>query len=81
MALGPYILGFVEGNQAQMERQMTKTRIATHDLGNGWFANQACDDQGIEEMTIRNPDKGVRIDLPNDSVKTLRRIFQSHERG
>lgn len=52
---------------------------ATHDLGQGWFANHASDDKGNEEMTIRNADKGVRIDLPNDSVKTLRKIFQSHK--
>lgn len=53
----------------------------THDLGNGWYAIQNCDDQGIEEMTVRNNDKGLRIDLPNDSVKTLRKIFQSHREG
>ena len=57
---------------------MTFTNTKTYDLGQGWFANKACDDTGNEQMTIRNPDKGVRIDLPSDSVKTLRKIFKAH---
>lgn len=52
----------------------------SQDLGHGWHANLDCDDQGDEELTIRNPDKGLRISLPNASVKTLRKIFQSHDR-
>ena len=49
----------------------------TEDLGQGWFANLnlAADDRTIETMTLRNPDKGQRIDLDSDSVNTLRRIF------
>jgi hypothetical protein len=44
----------------------------TTDLGSGWFANEWSDGS----MTVRNGEKGVRIDLPKDSVETLRRIFR-----
>lgn len=54
-----------------------ETFVKTTDLGQGWYANQYSDD-GIETLTIRNPDKGQRIDLPNESVKTLREIFKAH---
>lgn len=45
--------------------------MKTTDLGNGWFANQHEDGS----MTIRNPDLGLRSDLPRESVETLRRII------
>lgn len=50
----------------------------TCNLGHGWFATQKVWGDGKEEITIRNCDKGLRIDLPNDSVKTLRQIFATH---
>ncbi len=62
-----------------MTTQNQETFGKTHDLGHGWYANQYCDDQGVETMTLRNPDKGQRIDLPNESVKTLRSIFKAHQ--
>lgn len=46
-------------------------QTVTHDLGLGWFANMH--DDGT--MTIRNPDKGQRIELNQESVKTLGDIF------
>ncbi|WP_164897669.1 hypothetical protein [Mesorhizobium sp. M6A.T.Cr.TU.017.01.1.1] len=51
------------------EKSLTKTT----DLGNEWFANQWSDGS----MTIRNPERGQRIDLPVESVTTLRDIFAS----
>lgn len=45
--------------------------MKTTDLGNGWFANQHDDGS----MTIRNPDLGLRSDLPVESVNTLRRAI------
>lgn len=51
-------------------------QMTTHDLGNGWFANWTRSD-ATETMTIRNCDKGLRIDLPASSLATLRTIFAS----
>ena len=42
----------------------------THDLGQGWFANY-----DGHTVTVRNPDKGQRIDLTEESVDRLRAIF------
>lgn len=50
---------------------MTKDLIKTTDLGADWFANQWSDGS----MTIRNSEKGQRIDLPVESVNRLRAIF------
>lgn len=63
-----------------MPIRMTTT---THDLGNGWFANWTKAVPGIgtsvyatnEVMTIRNADKGVRIDLSAGSLNRLREII------
>ncbi|UNK39345.1 hypothetical protein MNR02_06470 [Shinella sp. H4-D48] len=45
-------------------------------LGNGWYATLTV---GVhnEMLTLRNPDKGQRIDLDDESVKLLREIFHS----
>lgn len=45
--------------------------MKTTDLGHGWFATVEKQD-GAESVTIRNPDKGLRIDLPPASVERLR---------
>lgn len=45
--------------------------MKTTDLGNDWFANQHDDGS----MTIRNCEKGLRIDLPTESVERLRNII------
>jgi hypothetical protein len=50
--------------------------MKTTDLGHGWFANMHEDTGG---MTIRNPDKGQRIDLTAESVATLKSIFKQAE--
>lgn len=49
----------------------------TTDLGHDWFANQYDDGS----MTIRNSEKGQRIDLPPASVETLRGIFRQFKEG
>lgn len=49
-----------------MERKIIKTT----DLGAEWFANEWSDGS----MTLRNPEKGQRIDLPVESVRRLRDI-------
>lgn len=50
-----------------MAKQMTRTT----DLGMDWFAN----DYDDGSMTLRNAEKGQRIDLPPESVETLRKII------
>ncbi|AXQ68508.1 hypothetical protein HOT99_gp109 [Caulobacter phage CcrBL10] len=50
---------------------MPKTLVRTGDLGLGWYANSYSDDS----MTVRNPDKGLRIDLEPESVERLRQFF------
>ena len=45
--------------------------MKTTDLGNDWYANEHEDGS----MTLRNPEKGQRMDLPADSVLRLRRII------
>lgn len=52
---------------------MTKRLTKTEDLGQDWFAN-AYDDGSI---TLRNSEKGQRIDLEPESVERLRAIFQA----
>lgn len=47
----------------------------TTDLGQGWYANLTRNVAGIETLTIRNPDKGQRIDLGTESIDALRAIF------
>jgi hypothetical protein len=42
----------------------------THDLGCGWWLNENADGS----LTVRNPDKGQRINLPVESVSTLKSI-------
>jgi len=62
---------------------MPASPTTTHDLGAGWFANWTHATPGVgtsvyavnEVLTIRNPDKGVRIDLPAASIDRLRAIF------
>jgi len=50
-----------------------KTLTKTEDLGQGWFANAWSDGS----MTVRNPDKGQRIDLSPESVERLHAIFEA----
>ncbi len=47
--------------------------VRTHDLGLDWFAT-AYDDGSI---TLRNAEKGQRIDLQPESVERLRNIFRA----
>jgi len=54
---------------------MTKSKEA--DIGNGWFAKLHCDEDGIEALYLRNDDTGRFINLPDDSVKRLRKIFET----
>jgi hypothetical protein len=56
------------GCQAGETAMMTKTT----DLTGGWFASLDRKADGTEGMTIRNPDKGQRINLGDASVKLLR---------
>ncbi len=51
-----------------------------HDLSNGWYAVLTKTPEG-EAMTLRNPDKGQRIDLAPASVETLRTIFRKAGEG
>jgi hypothetical protein len=48
-----------------------KTLTTTADLGQDWFANLWSDGSA----TIRNSEKGQRIDLPVESVETFRKIL------
>ena len=50
---------------------MNKELRLTHDLLNGWYANVWSDGS----LTIRNSDKGQRIELERQSVDLLREIF------
>lgn len=59
----------LEGNAARA--------IKTVDLGHGWFVSQNADGT----MTFRNPDKGMRSDLPIESVKLLRLIIGTEGRS
>lgn len=49
--------------------------MVTHDLAHGWFIN--LHDNGT--ATIRNPDKGLRIDLEADSLALLRKAAVESE--
>lgn len=49
------------------------TTILTEDLGLGWFASENEDGS----ITLRNPDKGQRIDLTPDSVERLAALFSA----
>lgn len=49
------------------------TANGAHDLGHGWFASFGENGEGT--MTVRNPDKGQRINLSVESVDRLRAIF------
>lgn len=59
---------------------MSKELKKTADLGQGWFANAWTDGS----VTIRNCDKGQRIDLSKESadlfVKLYREAEQRHAR-
>jgi hypothetical protein len=54
--------------------------MTTHDLGQGWFINLTTNEVGVESATVRNPDKGQRIDLPAESLETLRKILNKNYR-
>ena len=45
--------------------------IKTADLGNDWFVNLWRDGS----LTVRNSEKGQRINVPAESVERLRAIF------
>ena len=56
---------------------MTKTVIKTSDLGHNWFARLYDDGSA----TVNSPDRGLRIDLPTDSVDRLLDIFRRVDAG
>jgi hypothetical protein len=53
---------------------------STTDLGDGWFINLIKDEHGVETATVRNCDKGLRIDLSADSMETLRKLLNQNYR-
>lgn len=53
----------------------------TEDLGDGWFINLNKDEHGVETATVRNCDKGQRIDLSADSMETLRKLLNKNYRA
>lgn len=46
-------------------------------LGHGWMAKLHCDNAGVEALCLRNTETGAFINLPNESVKRLRDIFDA----
>ena len=54
---------------------MTKDLIKTADIGNDWFANLWSDGSA----TLRNCEKGQRIDLPAESVERFKEIYAQAE--
>ena len=51
---------------------MTAQAIKTADLGQGWFANANVDGS----FTVRNPDKGQRIDLTADEAARFCELWE-----
>jgi hypothetical protein len=51
---------------------MTKELIKSADIGSGWFAQAYSDGSA----TVRNVDKGQRIDLPKESVDRFLEIWR-----
>lgn len=47
--------------------------MEVHDIGAGWYAVTFSDGR----MTLRTEDDQERIELPADSVETLRNIFKN----
>lgn len=60
--------------RTEKEIVMSDTEKTT-DLGEGFFWNQHKDGSA----TLRNMDKGVRLDVSADSVERLRAIFKAAE--
>lgn len=56
---------------------MTIQTTKTTDLGNDWFVNMHKHVDGSTSMTLRNIERGQRIDVPAESVDRLREIFAS----
>ena len=54
---------------------MTKYLIKIADIGNDWFANLWSDGSA----TLRNCEKGQRIDLPAESVERFKAIYAQAE--
>lgn len=54
---------------------MTKALIKTADIGNDWFENLWTDGS----VTLRNTEKGQRIDLPAESVERFKEIYTQAE--
>ena len=48
-----------------------------HDLGAGWFAS--FDEEHPGSLTLRNPDKGQRINLSNSETARLREILAADD--
>lgn len=46
-------------------------------LGNGWMAKLHSDADGAEALCLRNAKTGGLINLPDESVKRLRSIFDA----
>jgi hypothetical protein len=56
---------------------MQKEIIRSEDLGQDWFAQAYSDGS----MTVRNCEKGLRIDLPVESVNRLNSILAKVREG
>lgn len=54
-----------------------KNHVKTSNLGHDWRMSQY-NNNGVETLVIWNAVTDEQIDLPNESVKTLRQIFKSH---
>lgn len=57
----------------------TPKKTQTADLGFGWQATHYVNGDGLENMVVRNPGRGKRIDLDDPSVKKLRQILNDAE--
>lgn len=53
---------------------MSNAPLTGKDLGQGWYTTLE-NENGVETLTVRNPDKGQRITLEHESVARLRAIF------
>lgn len=56
------------------QEEIMRKPIVTHVLGLGWLADFGRDEDGNDTLTVRHPEQGQRIDLPHESLQTLRNI-------
>lgn len=59
----------------------TSEITSSHDLGEGWSISFVQDSSDQQTATVRNCDKGLRIDLSADSLNTLRKILAKNYRA